>query len=85
MVIGNTFAITLSAIVPITGCRATIKAIIAALVMVNVVLAKAVSKKGIVRGISKVFSKTLTILAIFGIYARSTTISTIKITVVVVC
>ena len=85
MVIGNTFAITLSAIVPITGCRATIKAIIAALVMVNVVLAKAVSEKGIVLGLSIVFSNTLTILAIFGIYARSTTISTIKITVVVVC
>ena len=85
MVIGNTFAITLSAIVPITGRRATIKAVIVALVMVNVVLAKAVSHKGIVLGLSVVFSNTLTILAIFGIYAWSTTISTIKITVVIVC
>ena len=85
MVIGNTFAITLSAIVPITGQRATIKAVIVALVMVNVVLAKAVSKKSIVSGLSIVFSNTLTILAIFGIYTWPTAISTIKITVVVVC
>jgi hypothetical protein len=85
LVIGNTFAFTLSAIVHITGRRATVKAVIVALVMVNVVLAKAISKKGVVLGLSKVFSKTLTILAIFGIYARSTTITTIKITVVIVC
>ena len=85
MVIGITFAITFNAIVPITGWRATIKAVIVALLMVNVVLAKAVSKKGIVLGLSVVFSNTLTILAIFGIYARPTAISTIKITVVVVC
>ena len=85
LVNGNTFAIALRAIVLVTGWRTAIKAIIAALVMVKVVLAKAVSKKGIVLGLSKVFSNTLTILAIFGIYARSTTISTIKITVVIVC
>jgi hypothetical protein len=52
----NTFAIALRAIVLITGCRAAIKAIIAALVMVDVVLAKAISEKGIVLGIYKVFS-----------------------------
>ena len=81
----NTFAIALRAKVLNTGWRTAIKAIIAALVIVNVVLAKAVSKKGIVLGLSIVFSNTLTILAIFGIYARPTAISTIKITVVVVC
>ena len=85
LVNGNTFAIALRAKVLITEWRAAIKAIIAALVMVNIVLAKAISKKGIVLGLSKVFSNTLTILAIFGIYAWSTTISTIKITVVIVC
>ena len=84
MVIRNTFAITFSAIVPITGCRAAIKAVIIALVMVNVVLAKAISKKGIVLGLSKVFSNALTILAIFGIYTWPTAISTIKITVMIV-
>ena len=82
---GNTFAITMSAIVPITEWRATIETIIVALVMVNVVLAKAISKKGIVLGLSKVFSNTLTILAIFGIYAWPTAISTIKIAVAIVC
>ena len=85
MVVGNTFAITFSAIVPITGYRATIKAVIVALVMVNVVLAKAISEKGIVLGLSKVFSNALTILAIFGIYAWPTAISTIKIAVAIVC
>ena len=85
LVNGNTFAIALRAKVLITGWRTAIKAIIAALVMVNVILAKAISKKGIILGNPKVISNTLTILAIFGIYARSTTISTIKITVVIVC
>ena len=81
----NTFTITLSAIVLITVWRAAIKAVIIALVMVNVILAKTIPKEGIVLGLSIVFSNTLTILAIFGIYAQSTTISTIKITFGVVC
>ena len=74
----------MSAIVLSTVPGATIKAIIAALFMVNVVLTNTVSKKEIVLGLSKVFSNTLTVLAILIIYARPTAISTIKITVLIV-
>ena len=84
LVNGNTFAIALRAKVLITEWRAAIKAIIAALVMVNVILAKAISKKGIILGNPKVISNTLTILAILGIYTWPTAISTIKITVMIV-
>ena len=52
--------------------------------MIIVILAKAVSKKGIILGLSKVFSNTLTILAILCIYTWSAAISTIKITVMIV-
>ena len=52
--------------------------------MVNIVLTNTVSKKEIVFGLSKVFSNTLTVLAILIIYARPTAISTIKITVMIV-
>ena len=52
--------------------------------MVIVVLTNTVSEKEIVLGPSKVFSNTLTVLAILIIYARPTAISTIKITVMIV-
>ena len=52
--------------------------------MVNVVLTNTVSKKEIVLGLSKVFSNTLTILAILCIYAWPTAISSIKIAVFIV-
>ena len=45
LVVRNTFAITLRAIVLIAGWRATIKAVKAALLMVNVILTKTVTKK----------------------------------------
>jgi hypothetical protein len=84
MVWKTTFTITLSAIVLITGWRAAIKAIIIALVMVNVILAKSIGKESIVLGLSIVFSNTLTILAILGIYTWPTAISTIKVTIIIV-
>ena len=80
MVRKTTFAMTLSAIVHITGWRTAIKAVIIALVMVNVILAKAICKEVIVLGLSIVFSYTFTILAILCIYAWPTAVSTIKVT-----
>ena len=84
LVVDNTFAITLRAIFLITVRCTAVKAIIVALLVVNVILAKAVSKKGIILGLSRVISNTLTILTILGIYTWSTAISTIKITVMIV-
>ena len=83
-----TFTITLSTIVliyrSIGPLRATIKAVIIALVMVDVVLAKTICKEGIILGLSIVFSNTLTILAILCIYAGPTAVSTIKVTIIIV-